>query len=138
MPKEVRGNVNNLHFGQEPDVYRYRRAWLNGEVRAAVGRLRGGVRAEALKGAQWDARQFKVLHRAGTPRGMRLEFLVDKDQVGGDRNRSPSLCAWPKVTGRAIPGGREGPKQPGLSALGNFGVTCLIIHKAKFVMGFLG
>ena len=82
LPKKVRGSINDLHFGQEPAVYKYWRERLDGEGRAEVGRLRGGVEAEAVKGVQWAVSQPEVWHRAGTPRGMRLELLVDKHQVG--------------------------------------------------------
>lgn len=89
-------------------MYRYRRAWLDGEERAEVGRLKGGVEAEAVKGVQRAVSQPEVWHRAGTPRGMRLELLVDKHQVGRDANRNPSVCAWPKVSGSVNPGrGRD-------------------------------
>ena len=82
LPKKVRGSINDLHFSQEPAVYKYWREWLEGEGRAEVGRLRGGVEAEAVKGVQRAVSQPEVWHRAGTPRGMRLELLVDKPQVG--------------------------------------------------------
>ena len=66
MSKEVRANINNLHFGLEPGVYQYRRV---------------------VKGVQWEVPSFKVLHRAGSPRRMRLAISVDKHHAGGDRNR---------------------------------------------------
>lgn len=89
-------------------MYRYRRAWLDREERAEVGRLKGGVEAEAVKGVQRAVSQPEVWHRPGTPRGMRLEVLVDKHQVGRDANRNPFVCAWPKVSGSVNPGRREG------------------------------
>ena len=65
-------------------MYRYRRAWLDGEERAEVGRLKGGVEAEAVKGVQRAVSQPEVWHRAGTPRGVRLELLVDTTWCAND------------------------------------------------------
>lgn len=90
-------------------MYRYRRAWLSGEVRAEVDGFRGRVRAEAVKGVPWEGPPFKVLHRAGTPRRMRLGLWVDKHQADRDRTEGlPSVLGQKKLV---VPSHLEGRDQ---------------------------
>lgn len=47
---------------------------------------------------QQAASQPEVWHRGDTPRGMRLELVVEKHWVSRDANGNASVCAWPKVS----------------------------------------
>lgn len=66
-----------------------------------------------------------------------LGLSVDGHQPGRGRIRSPPLCAWPKATGSRLPVRMGRPRQHRLSVLGNFGVTCLLIHEARWVLGVM-
>lgn len=104
----------------------------HGEVRAEVGTLRAGVRAEAVKGCSQRSHSLKCCVEPACQGGQGGP-LVDECQAGGTET-SPSLCAWPEETGSASQVEAR-TEAAGAVAPGDLGVLCLSVPKATRVLG---